>query len=218
MQKTTTLANVPVGTTFTIWNRKFTVLDKSKDRVFVLAAKSETSMPFRNEDSEVDAPWNNFGESDIRNYLNLDYLAALRDAGADTDHDLIPFDVELKCTMGQHEYGSCTVKAGLLMLEQYGEYYDIIPLIDDWWWLATPWKTPSRSPHTSNTSCVWYVRMNGDYDYGNGASNSLGVRPSLTLNPFLLVSWEDESYEGSPLSEISTDELLNELRRRAAKK
>ncbi len=86
------------------------------------------------------------------------------------------------------------VKAGLLTLEQYGEYYDIIPKVDDWWCLATPWKTPSRSPLTSYASYVWCVRMDGDYIY-NYCSNMYGVRPALNLSPSLLVTWEDENCE-----------------------
>lgn len=120
----------------------------------------------------------------------------------------------------QHEYGTDVVKAGLLTLEQYGEFYDIIPLIeDDWWCLATPWKTPSRSPRTYNTASVWYVYTDGDYYYSS-YNSTFGVRPALNLNPLLLVAWEDDgvSEDGTRdlniLSEFTLDELLGEIKRR----
>ena len=56
------------------------------------------------------------------------------------------------------------------------------------WWL--------RSPYTSNTHYVWYVYSNGDYYYWS-ANSSLGVRPVLTFNSCLLVSWQDEESQGT---------------------
>lgn len=213
MNRTTKLEQVPVGTTFKVWGKEFTVLDKGGGRIFVLSADLDYDMPFRREDNPSDAPYNDFRASDIKDYLNGPYLEKLEEAGADIDHDLLEFDVDLKCTLGQHEYGSCTVKAGLLTLEEYGEYYDIIPFADDWWWLATPWKTRLRSPYTNFTSHAWRVVSNGGY-VGSLCSSSNGVRPALTLNPSLLVSWEDGSIGKSDLSTVPTEELLGELRRR----
>ena len=84
--------------------------------------------------------------------------------------------LDLKCTLGQHEYGVARVHAGLLTLEQYGKYYDIIPRIDTTYWLATPWKTPSRSPGASYTDHVWDVNSDGNYNSWN-YNNTDGVRP-----------------------------------------
>ena len=105
-------------------------------------------------------------------------------------------ELDLKCTLGQHEYGTARVYVGLLTLEQYGKYYNIIPRIDTTYWLVTPWTTPSRSSCISNTSLVWCVHCNGDcsYWYSNGA---FGVRPTLLLDPSLLVSIECDGKEES---------------------
>lgn len=191
--KQTRLTEVPVGVTFSVWNRKYTVLDKSGDRVFVLAAEIDSEMPFRNDENSYSVAPNDFRDSSIKAYLNGEYLQSLRDCGA-KEEDIFDMDVDLKCTLGQHEYGKDSVKVGLLSLEEYGEYYDLIPLIEDWWWLITPWKTPSRSPDTSNTNIVWIVLTNGNYSYYY-YSYSYGVRPALTLNASLLVSWETEESE-----------------------
>ena len=223
MKRQSILRNVPVGKTFEVWGKKFTVLRQDEGKVFVLAAEFATTMRFREEGKECKVAPNDFRDSSVKEYLNGEYIDELVAAGADRNEDIFPLTVDLKCTMGQHEYGTDTVAAGLLTLEQYGEFYDIIPLIeDDWWCLATPWKTPSRSPSTSYTGLVWYVVANGDY--GNGScSNSCGVRPALNLNPFLSVSWESDEKEDSrwaecrKLSEYTDEELIAELQRRLAK-
>ena len=193
MIRTTQLKQVPVGKTFEVWNRKFTVLRSDEDRVFVLAAELETQMPFR-EDGEVykGAP-NDFRDSTIRNWLNDEYLGLLQEKGL-KNGDILDLEIDLKCTLGQHEYGTDKVKAGLLTLEQYGEYYDIIPTVDDWWCLATPWKTPSRSPSTSDALGVWGVGTSGGC-HSYYFNLTYGVRPALNLSPSLLVAWEDEDCE-----------------------
>lgn len=110
------------------------------------------------------------------------------------DRDILEMELDLKCTLGQHEYGVARVHAGLLTLEQYGKYYDIIPRIDTTYWLATPWKTPSRSPYTGNTSDVWYVYSDGSYGSWY-YSISIGVRPALVLDSSLSVSVECDEEE-----------------------
>lgn len=221
MKRQSILRNVPVGKTFEVWGKKFTVLRRDEGKVFVLAAEFATTMQFREEGKEYKVAPNDFRDSSVKEYLNGEYIDELVAAGADLNEDIFPLTVDLKCTMGQHEYGTDTVAAGLLTLEQYGEFYDIIPLIeDDWWCLATPWKTPSRSPRTSYTSRIWHVYTNGNYGDGGYFSSSCGVRPTLNLNPFLLVSYECDEEEESccgncrSLSEYANDELIAELQRR----
>ena len=193
MLRKTALNEVPVGTTFEVWNRKYTVLDKGRDKIFVLAAEIETTMQFR-EDGEVYAVApNDFRDSTIRNWLNDDYLGALLRDGP-KNGDILDLEIDLKCTLGQHEYGKDKAKVGLLTLEEYGEYYDVIPRIDSSWWLATPWKTPSRSPSTLSTNSVWYVYSNGGCGFWD-CNSTFGVPPALNLSPSLLVAWEDGNCE-----------------------
>ena len=195
MMKKMKLADVPFGKDFEIWGHTYTVLDGDDKGVFVLETDTVCEMPFREENVVSESAPNNFWDSSVRAYLEGDYLEELVEAGAELDRDILEMELDLKCTLGQHEYGVARVHAGLLTLEQYGKYYDIIPKIDTTYWLATPWKTPSRSPNTHNTSYVWYVYSSGGY-YRWGCSDSYGVRPALTLSPSLLVSVEcDEDKE-----------------------
>ena len=188
------LADVPIGKNFEVWGHKYTVLDNEGKGVFVLEADAVCEMPFREENVESESAPNNFWDSSVRAYLEGDYLEELVEAGAELDRDILEMELDLKCTLGQHEYGTARVHAGLLTLEQYGKYYDIIPRIDTPYWLATPWKTPSRSPDTCNSSSALRVGARG-YWVGYGCSYSVGVRPALTLSPSLLVSVECDEEE-----------------------
>ena len=189
MMKKMRLSDVSFGNNFEIWGHVYTVLDGDDKGVFVLEADAVCEMPFREENVESESAPNNFWDSSVRAYLEGDYLEELVEAGAELDRDILEMELDLKCTLGQHEYGVARVHAGLLTLEQYGKYYDIIPRIDTTYWLATPWKTPSRSPRTNRTINVWGVYSGGSDSIWN-CSYTFGVRPALTLSPALLVSVE----------------------------
>ena len=194
MMKKMKLADVPFGKNFEIWGHTYTVLDGDDKGVFVLETETVCEMPFREDEVDYKVAPNDFRDSSVRAYLEGDYLEELVEAGAALDRDIHMMELDLKCALGQHEYGTAKVYGGLLTLEQYGKYYDIIPRIDMTYWLATPWKTPSRSPDTSNTGSVWGVYSSGGYRYWY-YSGACGVRPALTLSPSLLVSVECDEEE-----------------------
>lgn len=194
MMKKMKLADVPFGKNFEIWGHVYTVLDGDDKGVFVLEAETVCEMPFREDEVDYKVAPNDFRDSSVRACLEGRYTEGLVSAGAKLDEDILPMELDLKCTLGQHEYGVARVHAGLLTLEQYGKYYDIIPRIDTTYWLATPWKTPSRSPITSYTNYVWNVCPDGDYHVWN-YDYAYGVRPALTLSPSLLVSVECDEEE-----------------------
>ena len=194
MMKQVKLADVPFGKNFEIWGHAYTALDADDDGVLALETDSVTEMPFREDEVEYKVAPNDFRDSSVRAYLEDTYAEELIAAGAKMGEDVLQMEVDLKCTLGQREYKSARVFAGLLTLEQYGKYYDIIPKIDTPYWLATPWKTPSRSPYTNDTGRVWSVYSDGDCS-GWNCDDSIGVRPALTLSPSLLVSVECDEEE-----------------------
>ena len=194
MMKKMKLADVPVGKNFEIWGHAYTVLDCDDTGIFVLEADAVCEMPFREDEVDYKVAPNDFRDSSVRACLEEDYLEELIMAGAMLDRDILEMELDLKCTLGQREYGVTRVYAGLLTLEQYGKYYDIIPRIDTTYWLATPGKTPNRSPSTSYTDDVWDVSSDGNYNNW-GYSGACGVRPALTLSPSLLVSVECDEEE-----------------------
>lgn len=175
-----------------------------------LSETVEIEMPFRDECEARVAP-NDFRDSDIHRYLNGEYLDKLSGCVENADV-ILNMEMDLKCTLGQQEYGKWVVKVGLLTLEQYGKYFDIIPKVDKCWWLATPYCTPLRSPYTVDSNYVWYVSTNGIYLYNN-YYNTFGVRPALLLDSAFIVSCDDVSGENA-LCEFSDEDLLAEIKRR----
>lgn len=186
MEVKTKLSQVPIGASFRVWGREFTKLDNIDGSVLVLQNTIETKMPFC-EYEERENEQNNFAHSDIRDWLEGEYIGSLVEEGADTNNDICTSVVDLKCTLGQREYGFAKCKAGLLTLEQYGEYFDIIPHADGSWWLATPWCTPKYSNYGATHAL--FVSANGNWNCYY-CSSSDGVRPALSLNSELLVSWD----------------------------
>ena len=203
------LCDVKFGKNFEIWGHEYTVLDGDDKGVLVLENSAVCEMPFRENEVDYKVAPNDFRDSSVRAHLEGTYIENLVSAGAKLDEDILPMELDLKCTLGQHEYGVAKVYAGLLTLEQYGKYYDIIPRIDTAYWLATPWKTPSRSPYTNYTDLVWYILSNGNYNYWN-YGNTYGVRPALTLDYSLLVSVEcDEEEEDGVIARSKNLDMWN---------
>lgn len=213
MSKKIKLADVPVGKTIGVFGKKFTLLDHTDKGVLVLSESIETEMPFREKCEARVAP-NDFRDSDICRYLNGEYLAGLMN-GADNTDAIIDMEIDLKCTLGQHEYGTWKTKVGILTLEQYGKYYDIIPKVDGYWWLATPYVTPLWSPYSDYTNYVWKVRSDGVHYLHHSYDSYVAARPVLLLNPLLLVSCDGITDDNvTKLSDYSDEELLEEIKRR----
>lgn len=189
---------VPYGETFSVFGDKFVALDYINGNVLAIRKEIWKNAPF--DTGGV----NDLRTASITGHL-VEYFLGLCKQGA--SDDTIPMNViDLKATDGSREYGTFGMRAGLLTLEQYGKYQDIIPLADDWWCLATPWRTPNpgglRSPGTGGTNGVWGVNSNGVY--GNGdATLTYGVRPALYFTSDLLVSIEDEGEEDATDSETA---------------
>lgn len=194
MMKKMKLADVDFGKNFEIWGHEYTVLDGDDKGVLVLETNAVCKMPFRDDGMGCKVAPNDFRNSSVMAYLEGTYTEELVRASAKLGEDIFAMELDLKCTLGQHEYGTAKVYAGLLTLEQYGKYCDIIPKIDTAYWLATPWKTPRCSPDMSSSNYVWSVYSDGDY-YGYWYNYAYGVRPTLTLSPSLLVSVECDDEE-----------------------
>lgn len=204
------LRNVEIGKDFEIWGHAYTVLDSDDKSVFVLEADTICEMSFREEEVGYKGVPNDYRDSSVRAYLEGVYTEGLVRAGAKLGEDILPMELDLKCTLGQREYGTVKVYAGLLTLEQYGKYYDIIPQIDTTYWLATPWKTPSHSPYTGGNDLVWGIGSVGGYsDIDSGYT--YGVRPTLTLSPSLSVSVEcDDEESDNVVSRSKNLDMWNE--------
>lgn len=118
---------------------------------------------------------NNYADSYVRNDLvNSELAVELKKEFGDK---LAPITLDLTSMDGFKDYG--TVEGDILaipniqLLMKFGES---IPLIDSWYWLATPNQTHARK----DSRCVLCVGSGGGVDYG-GCVCVGGVRPFFIL-------------------------------------
>ena len=134
---------------------------------------------------------NNLRTASIAAHL-VEYFLGLCKQGASED-TVAMNTIDLKATDGTREYGTFGMRAGLLTLEQYGKYQHIIPDVDDWWWLATPWRTPAQKGGLSTGA--WCCNSNGNCGGTGSCAYTCGIRPALLFTSSLLVSYLDEDEE-----------------------
>lgn len=118
---------------------------------------------------------NNYAESYVRRDLINSELA--EDLKKEFGDKLLPISLDLTSMDGFKDYdmveGDILAIPNIQLLMKFGEN---IPLIDNWYWLATPNQTPKRG----DTRCVQYVRSSGDVRY-DGCGYGVGVRPFFIL-------------------------------------
>lgn len=126
---------------------------------------------------------NNYAESDVRKYLNNDFLKELDKAvGAD---NILRHDVDLTANDGLKDYGVVRDRVSLITADNYRKYREFLPGYGGWWWTATPFSCKSNN----YASGVCYVYVSGTLD-GNSCGYSEGVRPFCTFSSSIFVSCE----------------------------
>lgn len=132
---------------------------------------------------EFDSDDNNWATSNLRSYLNKEFLEKLEEEIG--EGNVLKFERNLLSLDGQTEYGSCADKVSLLTVDEYRKYRKYIPNADKWWWLITPWSTPCND----YSSTVSVVSPSG-YVYYNFCNYSSGVRPFCIFSPSIFESEE----------------------------
>lgn len=180
------------GDIITLADVKFAVLDIIDGNPFVVALTNQGSSRFGDS--------NNYANSTLRNVVE-NWLEDL-----DIDTDLVmEREIDLTTLDGYKGYGKLKVKAAPLTMDEARKYAELIPDPDDWSWLATGWGAPE---HFGSQHAL-YVHSDGSWSNGS-CSNSDGIRPALMLSSALLTSVEIKT----DLSDVSTDDLMAELKRR----
>lgn len=182
------------GIDFVVLDNNMAGSSAEPETLFILAVNSQGESRFGDS--------NNYAASDLRDAV-CDWLDKLADEGVDLDA-IIPRTIDLLTLDGFKGYGTLEVKVAPLTLDEARKYADLIPECDAWTWLATGWGRPGNV----GSDCAWGVGSGGGYGY-NFCSDSLGIRPALVVPSFLL-----DSEKSVDLSEVSTDDLLAELRHR----
>jgi hypothetical protein len=156
-----------IGDTFKIGNIEYIVLDKTEQGVSCLTTD------FINQNKIFDRYSNNFTKSSMFTYLNETYFSALSQIVG--EENIIEHEVNLL------SYGSCNCKVSLLTVDQYNKYRHLLPDVEAWWWLATPYGN-----YTSSVCCVDNC---GDVYYSYFYyCDDIGVRPFCIFKSSLVVS------------------------------
>ena len=162
--------------TFKLAGVRWTLLDKTEKGYLCIADSID--------DKRFDRKCNDWKRSDLREYLNGDYLAKLEaNIGAD---NIMPFQRDLLSLDGQTECGTCEDKVSLLTLDEYRKYRQALPNTGDWWWLITPDST------ACNDDSTWVVVVSPHgLIFRNDCFNHRGVRPVCIFSSAIFASEEE---------------------------
>ena len=169
--------SLKIGDTFELAGLTWKILNISDSGYMCVADKLDEEMKFDKES-------NDWLKSQLREYLNTDFIDRIADEiGED---NLIEFNRDLISLDGQTEYDYCADKVSLLTVDEYRKYRSLIPNTDDcWWWLISPWSTPCNGYERQVTVVAPSGSICGGYcdDYG-------GVRPVCIFSSAIFESEE----------------------------
>lgn len=175
MTPTTNNHGFEVKQEFTIGGIAFTVIQTEAERVKVIASSTIRERAFDSGNK------NDFAASDLRAYLNGEFLQKLIEAGA-PEEMFEEFEIDLTADDGLKQYGKDRARVGLITCDEYRALRENIPLLPDtWWWTATP-----DSPVNS---FVRDVNSDGTLNATYAFSGYWGVRPLCVLKSEILVSY-----------------------------
>lgn len=175
------LKSLERGQVFTAGGFNWLVIEHNQEGTLALMETCLENAPFDEDDS------NDWRQSSSRRYLNENFLQALENNGLDPD-DIIETEVDLTADDGLKDYGVSRDKVFLLTADMYRKNRDVIKPINDWWWLITPYSTPTAG----YPLLVRYVNSDGSLSYVNAHYGYWVLRPALTLKSDLLVSIEED--------------------------
>lgn len=168
-----------IGKVIELAGMDWLILDKTEKGYFAILNG------FDEKERIFDSTSNNWITSKLRNELNARFLKKITDElGKDA---VIEFDRDLLSMDGQTEYGHCKDKISFLTVDEYRKYRKLLPNMDKWWWLLTPWSTPVNDFSTTITvvSPSGNVSSSG-YNYENG------VRPVCIFSSSIFESGSDD--------------------------
>lgn len=168
------LGEAELGSIVKIGNRKYIVLDHSKDTTAIIAKKFTTKMEFGQSGDYL--------TSDVREYCNgRFYNELVATVGAE---NIVKHTVKLVAGDGTGNGKTCSDNVSVITTENYCRYRGFLKAYGDWWWTATR-VTYDDENYARNVCCVYSVGiLNGsDCDCCNG------VRPFCILKSSILVTY-----------------------------
>lgn len=168
-----------IGKVIELAGMDWLILDKTEKGYFAILNG------FDEKERTFDSTSNNWITSKLRNELNARFLKKITDElGKDA---VIEFDRDLLSMDGQTEYGHCKDKISFLTVDEYRKYRKLLPNMDKWWWLLTPWSTPVNDFSTTIT----VVSPSGSIRNVN-YRNVNGVRPVCIFSSSIFESGSDD--------------------------
>lgn len=168
-----------IGKVIELAGMDWLILDKTEKGYFAILNG------FDEKERTFDSTSNNWITSKLRNELNARFLKKITDElGKDA---VIEFDRDLLSMDGQTEYGHCKDKISFLTVDEYRKYRKLLPNMDKWWWLLTPWSTPVNDFSTTIT-VVSPSGLISNYNFYGGN----GVRPVCIFSSSIFESGSDD--------------------------
>lgn len=171
---TTNKNGIEVKAQFTIGGIAWTVIQTAESWVKCIASEIIEERAFDAQNR------NDFASSDLRDYLNGEFLQKMIGAGA-PEEMFEHFNIDLTADDGLKTYGGDRVRIGLITCDEYRLLRENIPHVDGWWWTAT-----ADSPINP---LVRGVNSGGTLGDSNAYSGYGGVRPLCVLKSEILVSY-----------------------------
>ena len=175
--KKTRLSEKEVGDIVTIGDYEYIVLEQNK-----VTCTTSLLMKGLLEDDVEFGESADFKTSNVKKILDKFALELEKEVGSD---NVIEHNVDLTADDGLKDYGNITAKVSLLTCDLYRKFVYVIDKfeLDKWWWLATPFSTPTHD-YSTLVKCVspcGHVSINCCGDF-------VGVRPFCILNSNIFVS------------------------------
>ena len=176
--KKTRLSEKEVGEIVTIGEYDYIVLEQNK-----FTCTTSLLMKDLLEDGVKFGDTADFKTSDVKKLLDKFALELEKEVGED---NVIEHTVDLTADDGLKDYGNTTAKVSLLTCDLYRKFVYVIDKfkLDKWWWLATPFSTPTHDYST----LVKCVSPRGDISGYYYFYDGYGVRPFCILNSNIFVS------------------------------
>lgn len=168
--------NVKIGETFELMGQVWKVLDITEKGHVCL-------MECMEDDKQFDKDTNNWQASELRNWLNTEFLGKL--AAVVGEENIIPFERDLLSLDGLKEYGTCEDKVSLISFDEYRKYRELLPREGNWYWTLTPDSTKENG----DEYWVTVVSPSG-YFYLDFCYYCFGVRPFCIFSSSIFESEE----------------------------
>lgn len=175
------LKNAARGTAFDYAGQSWILLENDDGRALCLSKDIIETRAFD------EGNCNNFAVASSKEYLNGAYLDNLLE-DVNVPNAFLTTELDLTTDDGLKDYGTCTVTIFLLTVDQYRRNRDVIPLVDDWYWLSTAYSTAANG-YEHSARCVW---NDGTLDWYYAYLGYRGLRPACYLDSDLLISVDSE--------------------------